>query len=91
MGRAARARAMNPIFFGAKRAFLSSVAVTRKTLRAIAPGMTAARWYDPTSGKYAEVKGSPFANEGGRQFVPSGANNSGDGDWVLVLEAPTSR
>jgi DNA-binding MarR family transcriptional regulator len=35
---------MNPIFFGAKRAFLSSVAVTRKTLRAIAPGMTAARY-----------------------------------------------
>jgi DNA-binding MarR family transcriptional regulator len=39
-----RARAMNPILFGAKRAFLSSVAVTRKTLRAIAPGMTAARY-----------------------------------------------
>jgi DNA-binding MarR family transcriptional regulator len=35
---------MNPMFFGAKRAFLSSVAVTRKTLRAIAPGMTAARY-----------------------------------------------
>jgi Putative collagen-binding domain of a collagenase len=54
-------------------------------------GMTAARWYDPTGGKYAEVKGSPFANEGGRQFVPSGANNSGDGDWVLVLEAAPAR
>jgi DNA-binding MarR family transcriptional regulator len=35
---------MNPIFFGAKRAFLSSVAVTRKMLQAIAPGMTAARY-----------------------------------------------
>ena len=49
---------MNAIFFGAKRAFLSSVAITRRLMRSIAPGMTAAR-YDmmyvvagrPTQGK----------------------------------------
>ena len=35
---------MNTVFFGAKRAFLSSVALTRRRLRAIAPGMTAARY-----------------------------------------------
>ena len=54
-------------------------------------GTTTARWYDPTSGEYADVKGSPFANEGSRQFMPSGANKSGEGDWVLVLEAQTPR
>ena len=54
-------------------------------------GTTTARWYDPTSGEYADVKGSPFANEGSRQFMPSGANKSGEGDWVLVLEARTPR
>jgi DNA-binding MarR family transcriptional regulator len=45
---------VNTIFFHAKRLFLSSVAVTRKNLRAIHPGMTAAR-YDLL---YA-IQGSP--------------------------------
>jgi hypothetical protein len=48
-----------------------------------------ARWYDPTSGRYTDVKGSPFANAGSTQFTPSVANKSGEGDWVLVLEAQT--
>jgi hypothetical protein len=48
-----------------------------------------ARWYDPTSGEYTDVKGSPFANVGMTQFTPSGANKSGEGDWVLVLKAQT--
>jgi hypothetical protein len=47
----------------------------------------AARWYDPTSGGYADIHGSPFANTGNRSFTPPGNNSSGDGDWVLVLEA----
>jgi hypothetical protein len=54
-------------------------------------GTTTARWYDPTSGEYTDVKGSPFSNEGSRQFIPSEANKSGEGDWVLVLEASTPR
>jgi hypothetical protein len=54
-------------------------------------GTTTARWYDPTSGEYTEVERSPFANEGSRQFIPSGANKSGEADWVLVLEAQTPR
>jgi len=75
----------------------SLVMVYMPTIRAITvdmsklTGMTTARWYDPTSGEYADVKGSPFANEGSRQFIPSGANKSGEGDWVLVLEALTPR
>jgi hypothetical protein len=75
----------------------SLVMVYMPTIRAITldmsklTGTTTARWYDPTSGQYADVKGSPFANEGSRQFMPSGANKSGEGDWVLVLEARTPR
>ena len=75
----------------------SLVMVYMPTMRAITvdmsklAGTTTARWYDPTSGEYADVKGSPFANEGSRQFIPSGANKSGEGDWVLVLEASIPR
>jgi hypothetical protein len=50
-------------------------------------GITAARWYDPTNGKYVDVDGSPFGNSGGRRFIPPGNNSAGDDDWVLVLEA----
>jgi hypothetical protein len=45
----------------------------------------AARWYDPTNGKYSEVRGSWFENAGARQFTPPGNNSAGDDDWVLVL------
>jgi Protein of unknown function (DUF4038)/Putative collagen-binding domain of a collagenase len=75
----------------------SLVMVYMPTIRAITvdmsklSGTTAARWYDPTSGEYTEVEGSPFANEGSRQFIPSGANKTGDGDWVLVLDASPPR
>ena len=46
-----------------------------------------ARWYDPTNGKYTDIDDSPFANTGSRKFTPPRSNSSGDGDWVLVLEA----
>jgi hypothetical protein len=49
-------------------------------------GAAAARWYDPTTGEYITVGGSPFANAGMRQFTPPCKNHDGDGDWVLVLE-----
>jgi hypothetical protein len=48
-------------------------------------------WYDPTSGRYVDIDGSPFANMGSRSFAPPGDNSSGDGDWVLVLEALAAR
>lgn len=51
-------------------------------------GPTTARWYDPTSGNFTTVAGSPFANTGTRVFNPGGSNSAGDGDWVLLLEAP---
>ncbi|QOZ28415.1 DUF4038 domain-containing protein [Bradyrhizobium sp. CCBAU 51753] len=74
----------------------SLVLVYMPTIRAITvdmsklAGTATARWYDPTSGEYVDVKDSPFGNEGNRVFMPSGANKSGEGDWVLVLEARTA-
>jgi hypothetical protein len=53
--------------------------------------MATARWYDPTNGQYADIDDSQFANMGSKEFTPPGHNSSGDGDWVLVLEASVSR
>jgi hypothetical protein len=50
-------------------------------------GPATAQWYDPTNGTYTAISGSPFATTGMQQFTPSGNNNAGGGDWVLVLEA----
>ena len=44
------------------------------------------RWYDPSSGTYVAVLGSPFPNTGTHDFTPPGNNGGGDGGWVLVLE-----
>ena len=46
-----------------------------------------ARWYDPTSGGFTTVSGSPFAATGSRVFRPTGTNARGKSDWVLVLDA----
>jgi hypothetical protein len=63
---------------------------------AVMAGQTTARWFDPTTGIYTAIGGSPFANTGSRQFTtPSAAHseintdNSGEtsNDWVLVLES----
>ena len=50
-------------------------------------GPASARWYDPSSGSYTAISGSPFANTSTQQFTPPGNNHDGDGDWVLVIEA----
>lgn len=47
-----------------------------------------ARWYDPTTGTYSNATGTPFANTGSHTFTPTGTNNAGDNDWVLLLQAP---
>jgi hypothetical protein len=62
------------------------------TVRAVTISMTAlgsnirAQWYDPTSGTYTMVAGSPFANTGPRTFTPPGNNAAGESDWVLLLK-----
>jgi len=49
-------------------------------------GPAVARWYEPTTGAYIPIAGSPFPNTGMRNFTPPGNNTDGDGGWVLVLE-----
>ncbi len=49
-----------------------------------------AQWFDPSSGGFTNIAGSPFANSGPQTFTPPASNADGDGDWVLVLEAPDS-
>jgi hypothetical protein len=49
-------------------------------------GPVTARWYDPTTGIFTPVAGSPFAGRSTHDFSPSGNNAAGDGDWVLVLQ-----
>jgi hypothetical protein len=46
-----------------------------------------ARWFDPTTGAFTTVAGSPLANTGTRMFTPPTATHSdGYSDWALVLE-----
>jgi len=53
-------------------------------------GPATAQWYDPSSGTYSAIAGSPFTNINTRNFTPSGNNAAGQGDWVLVLENTTT-
>ena len=57
------------------------------------------RWYDPTTGKYTSIRGSPFVNTASHQFttpsiVHHEINTDGSAetsnDWVLVVEAVSS-
>jgi len=49
-------------------------------------GPAVARWFDPSSGNYSAIAGSPFTNSGTQSFTPPSNNSDGDGGWVLVLE-----
>jgi hypothetical protein len=46
-----------------------------------------ASWYDPTSGKYTGVKGSPFFRRTSVSLTSPPRNHAGERDWVLVLAA----
>jgi hypothetical protein len=50
-----------------------------------------ARWYDPTANTFAVIPGSPFPEIGTHNFTTPGNNSAGDGDWVLLLEAPRNQ
>jgi hypothetical protein len=50
-------------------------------------GRSQASWYDPTTGIYKKIAGSPFNNRGSRKFNPPGKNSRGQNDWVLVIKA----
>jgi hypothetical protein len=49
-------------------------------------GAAVTRWFDPSSGMFTAISGSPFTNSGLQSFTPPGNNHDGDGGWVLVLE-----
>jgi hypothetical protein len=53
-------------------------------------GQAATRWFDPASGEFKRVDGSPFANAGRIEFTPSARNSAGQGDWALVFTAKAS-
>jgi len=48
-------------------------------------GPVTGMWFDPTSGQYKPVEGSPFRSEDKRDFTLPGNNAAGEPDWVLVL------
>jgi hypothetical protein len=54
-------------------------------------GPAVSRWFDPSSGKFSDLAGSPFPNSGTQSFTPPGNNSDGDGGWVLVLETSGKR
>jgi hypothetical protein len=49
-------------------------------------GRVKASWFDPTSGQSRPVEGSPFKNNGNRDFTSPGKNAAGESDFVLVLK-----
>lgn len=49
-------------------------------------GLTRARWYDPSSGVFLAISGSPFHNTGSHNFSTPGNNQDGNPDWVLDLD-----
>lgn len=51
-------------------------------------GVITARWFDPSSGTYQSIGGSPFSSSGSHEFVMPGKNKDGEPDWVLVLTTP---
>lgn len=50
---------------------------------ALMGGTVHARWFDPTNAAFSAI--GDFANSGTHAFTPSGANNAGANDWVLLL------
>jgi hypothetical protein len=67
-------------------AYFPSIRTVTVDMSKFSVPVVTARWYDPTNGTYSTIAGSPFAHIGSQQFTPSGNNNGGDGDWVLVIE-----
>lgn len=54
-------------------------------------GPASAQWFDPTTGTYQIISGSPFPNAGTHRFTPPRKNAVGDSDWVLLLNATETK
>lgn len=61
------------------------VAVTVALSQMAAGKTTTAKWYDPTTGSYTTI--GSFSDSGSQTWTPSGNNNAGSPDWVLLLQA----
>ena len=59
----------------------AKITINMTALRGPAHG----RWFDPTSGEYANVPREPIPNRGTASFAIPSANSGGARDWVLVL------
>ena len=66
-------------------AYLPSLRSITIDMGQLAGPSVAARWFDPASGSFTTVGGSPFPASGLQGFTPPGINSSGFGDWVLEL------
>src|SRR5262249_3112203 len=66
-------------------AYLPAATTIPVNMTKLAHAVTA-KWFDPTSGSYTTVSGSPFPNTGTQSFSSPGKNHAGDPDWVLVLQ-----
>jgi hypothetical protein len=51
-------------------------------------GAVAAKWFDPTNGRYTTI--GMFANTGTHQFTSPPAHSDGFDDWVLLLRTSSS-
>jgi hypothetical protein len=49
-------------------------------------GSVNARWFDPTTGTYRGIAGSPFPNTTTHVFSTPGTHADGASDWVLVFQ-----
>lgn len=65
------------------RAGASALRVDMSRMR----GMVKAQWFNPGTGSYTTIHGSPFQNAGPREFITPGENGTGADDWVLILES----
>jgi hypothetical protein len=73
------------------------VVVYMPTARSITVNMAeikapaSAKWFDPTDGSYSEAAAGRVVNKGEHTFTPPAHSHSGDGDWVLLLDASSAR
>ena len=50
-----------------------------------------AHWFNPASGEFSDVAGSPFGGHDTYRLATPGDNGSGANDWVLILDARMSQ
>ena len=62
-------------------AYIPSARTVGVNLAGLAGPRVNARWYNPRTGAYSAISGSPFTASGTQSFT------SGSSDWVLVLES----